>query len=292
MNFSRLQRALFGTSRHDRDRNRAALSSLLSLAWVVEARDPYTGGHLWRVARYSNLVARQAGLQQRDVASITVGAFLHDLGKVAIPDAVLRKAGPLTDEEYSVIKTHPTIGTELLMRHPLGELVADAVYEHHERPDGKGYPRRLHGDQISRKAGIVGICDAFDAMTSARPYRAPMQKQRAFSIIREGLGSQFDAHFGSLFLQLEADDRLAHIVGHSDDGIPLRECLACGPTVVVRRETVESTVFCPVCRTGYNLTGASQPLTPSNIQATAEDLQPRPDGHVINAVLDAAQLLF
>ncbi|TSE29119.1 HD domain-containing protein [Tepidimonas taiwanensis] len=119
------------------------LASLLTMAWVVEARDPYTGGHLWRVSRYAWLVAQAMGLPPADVARISLGGFLHDLGKVAVPDAILRKAGTLSADEYAVIQTHPTMGVRMLAGHPLATVVRNAVGLHHERPDGRGYPRGL-----------------------------------------------------------------------------------------------------------------------------------------------------
>lgn len=290
---SRLQELLFNTKRSVSRANRATLASLLSLAWVVESRDPYTGGHLWRVARYSSLVAQRSGLSGREIAWTTIGGFLHDLGKIGIPDAVLRKAAALTDEEYDVIKTHPAIGAELLTRHPAGAFVLDAVYAHHERPDGKGYPLGLRNGEITPMAAIVGICDAFDAMTSARPYRAPMPKERAFSIIHQGLGTQFDFRFGTVFTAMQTDEELEHIIGHSDDGIPLRDCLDCGPIVVVRRETTEDTVVhCPACGTGYNVTSRGHPLTPAHIPATANDLRPSPDKQLIDRMLETVDALF
>lgn len=116
------------------------LASLLTMAWFVEARDPYTGGHLWRVSRYAYLLARSARLSDGEAARIGLGGFLHDLGKVGVPDAILRKPTGLTDEEYTVIKTHPHMGSRMLAGHPLAQLVNDAVLLHHERPDGAGYP--------------------------------------------------------------------------------------------------------------------------------------------------------
>ncbi|MBJ7546162.1 HD domain-containing protein, partial [Pseudomonas sp. OA3] len=108
----------------------ALLSSLLTLAWVVEARDPYTGGHLWRVAQYCALLAEKSGFAPAEVARLALGGFVHDLGKVGIPDAILRKPGPLNDDEYAVIRTHPEIGRRMLETHPIAALVLDAVASH------------------------------------------------------------------------------------------------------------------------------------------------------------------
>lgn len=149
---------------------RQLMASLLAMAWFVEARDPYTGGHLWRVSRYARLLAEETGLPAAEVAQVSVGGFLHDLGKIGVPDAVLRKPSRLTEEEYAVIKTHPDLGLRMLARHPLAAFVGDAVGMHHERPDGLGYPNGLTTENIPVAARIVGICDAFDAMTTALPH--------------------------------------------------------------------------------------------------------------------------
>lgn len=292
MKLSRLF-ALLPASRQSQTPTHAILSSLLALAWVVEARDPYTGGHLWRVSRYAAMLARAAGLSARDVSRIALGGFLHDLGKISIPDAILLKTERLTDAEYAIVKTHPEIGRKLLARHPVGEIVVDAVYSHHERPDGKGYPQGLGAANISRMAAIVGICDAFDAMTSARPYRKPMAADKAMSIIRENLGTQFDRRLGEVFLQFNDSENLHHVVGHSDDGIPLQHCFTCGPTIVVRRDSpIDERVFCPACRTGYQFKGFHTALARTETHADASDLEPKPDEALIERVVTQASGLL
>ncbi len=131
------------------------LARLLTMAWFVEARDPYTGGHLWRVSRYARLLSEHAKFSEAEAARIGLGGFLHDLGKVGIPDAILRKTDRLTDLEYEVIKTHPDIGMRMLACHPLAALVKDAIQLHHERPDGQGYPLGLQAGSIPEVARIV-----------------------------------------------------------------------------------------------------------------------------------------
>ncbi len=224
------------------------LNTLLGLAMIVEARDPYTGGHLWRVAQFSKLLAQQAGLSRRDVALCEVGGFLHDLGKVAVPDAILNKADRLSEAEYAVIKTHPAVGARLLANHPLADLAMDAVVGHHERADGAGYPHGLAGTVIPQVARIVSIADAFDAMTSTRAYRKGMTIERALSIIRSGSGAQFDAGLSGSFLQLASSDELSHIVGHSEAGVPLLPCPSCNAPVVVRKaQHAGAFVYCRAC---------------------------------------------
>lgn len=260
------------------------LASLLSMAWFVEARDPYTGGHLWRVSRYARLLAESAGFDNADAARISLGGFLHDLGKVGVPDAILRKPGSLSGDEYAVIKTHPDLGFRMLSGHPLAGLISDAVLLHHERPDGLGYPRGMKGGSIPDMARIVGICDAFDAMTSHRPYRAGMPRDQALAIIREFSGKQFDAHFAAIFLRLGETGRLDHVLGHSDDGIPLQSCPMCGPTLVLRRDHhAGEHIYCRNCGGEFALESQSEGLVASATgkQGRAADLEPELDSALI-----------
>lgn len=242
----------------------ALLTSLMTSAAMVEARDPYTGGHLWRVARFSMTLAEHAGLDALESTRIGIAGFLHDIGKIAIPDAVLRKPGKLTDDEFAVIKTHPEVGASMLAGHPLAALVEPAVLWHHEMPNGRGYPQQLRGDAIPLDARIVGICDAFDAMTSTRPYRAGMPIEQALAIIEQQLGEQFDATLGRLFVDLGRAGEWQHIVGHSDDGIPLGVCPACGPTLVRTQHTADGeTVACPACFAQLQWQHEDKPSAPS-----------------------------
>ena len=257
------------------------LASLLVMAWMVEARDPYTGGHLWRVSRYSRLLATTAGLDGQHVARIAIGGFLHDLGKIGVPDAILRKPSSLTGDEQAVIRTHPDIGFRVLAAHPLAYLVRNAVLSHHERPDGTGYPNSVHGDMVPLDARIVGICDAFDAMTSSRPYRRGMPMADALDVIEENLGRQFDAALGRRFVIMGRDGVLSHIAGHSDDGIPLRHCPMCGPTLVIRRDQIPgSTLYCRNCGGEFAVEPDANNVlqaVPTGRQGSPRDLEPEAD---------------
>ena len=264
------------------------LRSLLVMAWMVEARDPYTGGHLWRVSRFSHLLASASGLPEADVARIALGGFLHDLGKIGVPDHILNKTGKLTDEEYAVIKTHPDVGWRALAGHPLAWLAEAAIRSHHEMPNGKGYPNGLSGEDIPLDARIVGVCDAFDAMTSTRPYRREMPITKALSIIEANLGEQFDRDFGKRFIALGAAGELDHIVGHSDAGIPLHECLMCGPTLVLRKDQVAGDhVYCRNCTGEYVVEDQEGALvtTPTQRMASAKDLEPDVDNDLIARIV-------
>jgi len=255
---------------------------------MVEARDPYTGGHLWRVSRFSRLLATDAGLADADVARIAVGGFLHDLGKISVPDHILGKKDRLTDQEYDVIKTHPEVGWRLLAGHPLAQLAEAAVRAHHETPDGKGYPRGLSAAAVPLDARIVGICDAFDAMTSSRPYRRGMSIEKALAIIEENLARQFDRELGTRFLALGRAGLLDHIVGHSDEGIPLHECMMCGPTLVLKKgQAAGAHVYCPNCTGEYVAESRDGKLVtvPTGRMGTARDLEPEADTILIAGVV-------
>jgi HD-GYP domain-containing protein (c-di-GMP phosphodiesterase class II) len=272
------------------------LNTLLGLAMIVEARDPYTGGHLWRVSQFSRLLANEAGLSRRNAALCEIGGFLHDLGKVGVPDAVLNKPDRLTDAEYDVIKTHPSVGGRLLSNHPFAELAMEAVTGHHERPDGKGYPNGIAGEVIPEVARIVSIADAFDAMTSTRPYRKGMPIGTAITIIGGELGRQFDAQLGREFLLLGASEQVAHIVGHSEPGIPLLPCPACAAPVVVRGAQHDGDhVYCRVCGGESHLHRQADglQLEMTGVRGDAAALAPDSDTDLIGAmVADIAPLVL
>jgi len=264
------------------------LNTLLGLSMIVEARDPYTGGHLWRVSQFSKLLAQQAGLSRRDIALCEVGGFLHDLGKVGVPDAILNKADRLTDGEYDVIKTHPAVGGKLLSNHPLANLAFDAVVGHHERPDGNGYPNRIAGNVIPEVARIVSIADAFDAMTSTRAYRKGMPTEKAFTIIGQEVGSQFDAPLAKHFLALSGTDQLSHIVGHSEPGLPLFQC-GCGAPLAIRSAQRDGEhVYCHCCGGESRLSkqGDLRKITMTGARGDASVLAPDSDPDLIGAMVE------
>ncbi|MCA1029829.1 HD domain-containing protein [Bacillus timonensis] len=186
--------------------NQQLLDSFYStLAATLDARDPYTAGHSVRVADYSVKIAKKAGFSQDEVERLRKSALLHDIGKIGIRDQILLKDGRLTDEEYAIIKTHPTVGAKILEQIQPSEAMAPlipGVKYHHERYDGKGYPEGLIGDDIPIFGRIMAVADAFDAMTSDRPYRKGMEIQKAISIIEEGKGTQWDPFFASIFIEL------------------------------------------------------------------------------------------
>ena len=174
-----------------------------SLAGAIDAKDPYTKGHSTSVSRYSEALARAINLPENEVERIKLGALLHDVGKIGIPETVLKKEGPLSDEEWQIMKQHPTIGAEkVLTPNPsLRDLIPIVKY-HHERIDGKGYPEGLKNGDIPLAAKIVAIADTYHALVSDRPYRRGMNIEKAISILKEGAGSQWDADLVRTFIKI------------------------------------------------------------------------------------------
>jgi HD-GYP domain-containing protein (c-di-GMP phosphodiesterase class II) len=171
---------------------RSYVATVRALSNAVEARDAYTGRHAERVAAYGMELARACGVNMEDSPQLEFGFLLHDVGKVAVPDAILFKSGSLTEEEYSLVRRHPVIGSEILRDVDFlgeGKLV---VRHHHERWDGQGYPDGLEGDAIPLAARVFAVADALDALTTDRPYRPASSFTAARREIYDGEGSQFD----------------------------------------------------------------------------------------------------
>jgi diguanylate cyclase (GGDEF)-like protein len=179
-----------------------ALSIIYALAATVDAKDHYTYGHSRKVSEYSVAIAELLGLPQDKIATIRAASLLHDIGKVGIPDSILSKEGPLTDKEWEPVKTHPQLGVEIL-RHII-DLVncLPTILHHHEHYDGKGYPSGLKGDNIPIEGRILAIADAYDAMTSPRPYREQLSPQEALNELKRCAGTQFDPELVDIFCQI------------------------------------------------------------------------------------------
>ena len=158
----------------------SAESVIISLALTVEARDPYTRGHCQRLAAYAVLIGERIGASDEQLAALHRGGYLHDVGKIGIPDAVLFKPSGLTGEEYDILKRHTVIGDRLCGDLRALSLVRPIVRHHHERLDGSGYPDGLRGDEVPLLAQIISIVDQYDAITTSRPYRQAMPPERAF----------------------------------------------------------------------------------------------------------------
>jgi putative nucleotidyltransferase with HDIG domain len=175
------------------------VAAVESMADVVDRRDPYTYQHSQDVAAYAVRTARQLHLPDRDVEMIRLAARVHDLGKIAVPDAVLHKEGRLTDEEFALMKKHPQDGADILAKFPEYRRGRELVLAHHERMDGRGYPRGLAGAEIPIGARIIAVADAWDAMTSNRPYRKALDQDIALGELMRGRGAQWDAEVVDAF---------------------------------------------------------------------------------------------
>ena len=158
-------------------------SIMTMLGHIVEARDPYTEGHCQRLAEYAVALGRALGLDATDLDTLSRGAVLHDVGKIALPDSVLLKPGRLNRDELALMQEHPVVGDNLCRTVRSLERVRPIVRSHHERQDGRGYPDRLRGDEIPLLAHVVAVVDVFDALTTTRPYRGAMTATEAYDIM-------------------------------------------------------------------------------------------------------------
>jgi putative nucleotidyltransferase with HDIG domain len=176
------------------------LATVKALAQAVDAKDSYTAGHSSRVTLYSTIIAEEMGSGDEVVRKVRLAGLLHDVGKIGIRDNVLGKAGQLTDEEFGIMKSHPTVGASILK--PVVQLadVVPGVVSHHERFDGKGYPKGLKGEEIPLLGRIIGVADAFDAMTSDRVYRPRLSDEVALAELKKHSGTQFDSRVVKAFL--------------------------------------------------------------------------------------------
>jgi ribonuclease P protein subunit RPR2 len=179
----------------------AYLETIRSLAFVVEAKDAYTGQHLERCRFYGVAMLEELGVAG-DYPDAQYGFLLHDAGKVGVPERILDKPGPLTVAEWRVMRTHPLIGYQMVSGIPFLRNAAEIVRSHHEMFDGSGYPEGLRGDQIALPARVFAVVDAFDAMTTDRPYRASLGTERAAEELIRMAGTQFDPDVVAAFVPL------------------------------------------------------------------------------------------
>lgn len=173
-----------------------------AFAKVVDLKDTYTQGHSFRVADYTEMLARELGYDEETIEKYRNIALMHDIGKVGIPDVVLNKPGKLTDDEYGLIKSHTSRGYEVLKNISIMPEIATGAHFHHERPDGKGYPLGLKEEEIPRVAQIIAVADCFDAMYSNRPYRPRMNFEKVVSIIKDAADTQLSSDVVDAFLRL------------------------------------------------------------------------------------------
>jgi HD-GYP domain-containing protein (c-di-GMP phosphodiesterase class II) len=196
------------------------LATMKSLAIVIEAKDLTTRGHLDRTVSYGLALARRIEPSLAESATLGYGFFLHDIGKVGIPEHILCKAGPLSVDEWTVMRNHPIIGAQIVAPIAFLSDAVELIRHHHERFDGSGYPDGLAGESIPLAARIFTVADSFDAMTSDRPYRGAIGLEPALEEIRIGAGTQFDPEVVSVFVGMieqdpPDDEELAHALRHA-----------------------------------------------------------------------------
>lgn len=184
----------------------AYMESIQTVRYTVEAKDTYTRGHSDRVSEYSVLIGKKLGLSEEDIRRLQIGGLFHDVGKIGVPDNILQKNGKLSNDEYSEIKNHPSIGAHILSTASIFQDILPIVKYHHERYDGNGYPERLKGENIPYLARITAISDTFDAMTSKRVYRDSIPLDKVIEEFKRCKGTQFDPELADLFVDILEND--------------------------------------------------------------------------------------
>lgn len=185
---------------------RMSLQMVRTLANTIDAKDSYTNGHSTRVAKYSVMIGKKMGYEGEKLELLEYTALLHDIGKIGIPNEIINKPSRLTDEEYEIIKTHPGIGGKILEEITEIPDIAIGARYHHERFDGRGYPDRLSGKDIPEIARIIGVADAYDAMTSNRSYRDLLAQEIVRGEIEKGKGTQFDPEIADVMISIIDED--------------------------------------------------------------------------------------
>ena len=180
--------------------------TVYALVEAIDAKDKYTNGHSRRVAKYSVMIAKKLGKTEEECEEIKLIALLHDVGKIGIADAIINKTGKLTDKEFEIIKTHPTVGAEILSKIEISPNLAIGARWHHERYDGKGYPNKLKGEEIPEIARIIAVADSYDAMASKRSYRDALPQSKIRSEFEKGIGTQFDPNFAKIMIDIIDED--------------------------------------------------------------------------------------
>ncbi|MBF0163484.1 MAG: HD domain-containing protein [Magnetococcales bacterium] len=192
--------------------------TIFMLARAGEFNDTDTGVHIWRMTAYANALALAAGASARECELLRLAAPMHDIGKIGIPDSILKKPGKLNAEEWEIMMTHTTIGRDILLesQDPLFQMGTLIAHQHHEKWNGQGYPQKLRGDEISIWARIVSVADVFDALTMERPYKEAWPVEQAMEVLQKDSGSHFDPRMVELFqgilpeiLRIKADRRVS-----------------------------------------------------------------------------------
>lgn len=185
------------------------MSTLLALSRAIEARDPHSSGHAERASIVAEVLAARLGWDEADIDVLRTGASLHDIGKLRVPERILRKPGPLDEQELAEMRRHPEEGARMVARHRSLQLVVPGVLYHHERWDGGGYPVGVRGEAIPAEARVLAVVDAFDAMTTDRAYRRALSEAAAVVELERCAGTQFDPEIVGVFAEAWRDGSLA-----------------------------------------------------------------------------------
>ena len=192
----------------------------MAIAHLVDAKDEYTKAHSLRVALYAAEIARRSGMKEEDVKRIKYIALVHDCGKVGVPDAILKKTGALTPEEREIINSHTVLGGHIMESFNAIEGIREGALSHHERYDGNGYPNKQKGKKIPVCARIIGVADAYDAMSSDRCYRPKLPKEVILEELRKNSGTQFDPEYVRYMIAMMEDgtaDRIHEVRAEGAD---------------------------------------------------------------------------
>ncbi len=250
---------------------RAYDDTLVALADAIELRDHYTAGHTWRVSHFAVEMAKWLGWDKEQVDRASMGGVLHDVGKIAVDNAILAKPSALTDDEYEEMKIHPERGARILADIEFLKPLTPFCLYHHERPDGKGYPFGLEGEDIPPEGRLMGVADAFDAMTSRRPHRHSREPAEAIRIIEEGKGTQFDAQCADALIHCYNEGRLDHILQNRLEGEASIACPFCSTFIPVPDTITVGGIFeCQVCYRRVRLCGGDGQYTGELVSQTGE----------------------
>ena len=181
------------------------LATIEALALAIDAKDQTAQSHIRRVQVYATSIARGLGMSDNEIQGVKTAALLHDIGKLAVPEHILSKPGPLTQEEFQKIRVHPQVGAEIISAVPFPYPVAPLILSHHERWDGKGYPQGLKGEEIPLGARILSVVDYYDALTSDRPYHKAMTPDAALALLQQEAGRALDPAVVQMFVKMAAD---------------------------------------------------------------------------------------
>ncbi|MBN2384833.1 response regulator [bacterium] len=225
------------------------LDTLRVLVNAIEARDSYTIGHNWRVSRFAQTLALELNWDETKLKQIEIGGLLHDIGKIGVPDSILRKPEPLTDDEYDRMCDHPELGVRILSNIGILKPFLPYILFHQERYDGTGYPMQLKGKEIPAEGRILAIADAFDAMTSDRPYRKSLSPSQAIAEIERLKGTQFDPEMASIFIHIFHEGKLDPFLQKKDKTKDGLTCPICQTSLAFKDLLLKETNYiCPICK--------------------------------------------